>query len=78
MTKTEILSELPKLSPAERKEIRQRLTELDGDGWINSTDPLTDAEKTLLEARFAAYEKDPEAGSTWEAVEARLRSRLKR
>jgi hypothetical protein len=27
--------------------------------------------------RLAAYEKDPDAGSSWEEVEARIRARLK-
>jgi len=32
MSKAEILEELPKLTKAERQEIRLRLTELDSDG----------------------------------------------
>jgi len=43
---------------------------------LDADDPLTDAEKALLDARLAAYEKDPDAGSSWGEVEARLRSRL--
>jgi len=35
-------------------------------------------EKTLLEARLAAYARDPDAGSTWEEVEGRIRARLTR
>jgi putative addiction module component (TIGR02574 family) len=38
---------------------------------------MTDAEKALLDARLAAYEKDSDACSSWEEVEARIRSRLK-
>ena len=76
MSKTEILEELPKLTSEERREIRLKLAELDGDGWLDADDPLTDAEKALLEARLAAYERDPDAGSSWEEVESRLRSRL--
>ena len=30
-------------------------------------EPLTEAEKALIEARLAAYEKDPDAGGSWEA-----------
>lgn len=40
-----------------------------------SADPLTDSEKALLDARWAAYRKDADAGSTWEGVEARLLGR---
>ena len=77
MSKADILAELPKLTPAERQEVRLKLARLDGDEWLDAEDPLTDAEKALLDARLAAYEKDPDAGSSWEEVEARIRARLK-
>ena len=78
MSKVEILQELPKLTPEERKEIRLKLAELDDNNWLDDDDPLTDSEKALLEARLAAYEKDPDAGGSWEEVEARIRARLKK
>jgi putative addiction module component (TIGR02574 family) len=43
--------------------------------WTDSADPLTDSEKALLDARLAAYRKDPDAGSSWEDVETRLLER---
>ena len=76
MSKTEILEELPKLTKTERQEIRLRLAELDSDDWLDDEDPLTVHGKALLEARLAAYSKDPDAGSTWEEVESRLRTRV--
>ena len=76
MSKTDILEELPKLTKIERQEIRLRLAELDSDDWLDSEEPLTVHEKALLEARLAAYAKDPDAGSTWEEVERRIRARL--
>jgi len=76
MSTVEILKELPKLTTEERNEIRLRLAELDGNSWLDDEEPLTDTEKALLEARLAAYEKDPDAGSSWTEVEARIRSRL--
>ena len=78
MSKTEILDELPKLTKLERQEIRLRLAELDGEDWLDHEDPLTEHEKALLEARLAAYAKDPDAGSTWEEVEGRIRARFTR
>lgn len=72
MSKVEILEALPRLTANDRREIRQRLNEIDGDEWLDDGDPLTDAEKALLDARLAAYEKDPDAGSSWEEVEARI------
>ena len=77
MSKAEILAELPKLTPTERQEVRLQLARLDGEQWLDNSEPLTDTEKALLDARLAAYEKDPDAGSSWEEVEARIRTRLK-
>ena len=78
MSKTEILNELPKLTKIERQEIRLRLAELDGEDWLDDDDPLTVQEKALLEARLAAYAKDPDGGSSWEEVESRIRSHFTR
>ena len=78
MCKTEILEELPKLTKTERQEIRLRLAELDSDDWLDAEEPLTLHEKALLEARLASYTKDPDVGSTWEEVDARIKARLSR
>lgn len=48
------------------------------DDWFDDEEPLTAREKELLEARLGAYAKNPEAGSTWEEVEGRIRARLNR
>jgi len=76
MSKTEILEELAKLTSEERREIRLKLCELDGESWQDADEPLTHAEKAILDARIAAYEKDPDAGSSWEEVEIRICSKL--
>ena len=76
MSKVEILEELPRLTREERKEVLLRLAEIDDDLWLDADDPLTDAEKALLDARLAAYERDPDAGRSWAEVEARIRARL--
>jgi putative addiction module component (TIGR02574 family) len=78
MSKTEILEELAKLTKTERHEIRLKLADLDGEAWLDEDDPLTADEKALLDARLAAYEKDPDAGSSWEEVELRIRAHLTR
>ena len=70
--------DVPKLTKTDRQEIRLRLAELDRDDWLDDEEPLTVHEKALLEARLAAYAKDPDAGSTWEEVEGRIRARLSR
>ena len=76
MSKTEILEELPKLTKLERQEIQLRSAELDSEDWLDDEDPLTAHEKALLDARLAAYAKDPDAGRAWEEVEGRIRARL--
>jgi putative addiction module component (TIGR02574 family) len=78
MSKDEILKERPKLTKTEREEICLRLAELDSEDWLDDEEPLTVHEKALLEARLATYAKDPDAGSTWEEVEGRIRTRLSR
>jgi putative addiction module component (TIGR02574 family) len=76
MSKANILAELPKLTPAERQDVRLKLARLDGEEWLYANDPMTDAEKALLDARLAAHEKYPDAGGSWVEVEARIRARL--
>jgi putative addiction module component (TIGR02574 family) len=79
MSTAEILRELPKLQPEERRAVRAKLDELDGvadDVWIDGGE-LTEEEKAMLDARLADNERSPEAGSSWEEVEARLRKQLR-
>jgi putative addiction module component (TIGR02574 family) len=76
MSKPAILEQLPRLTKQEPQEIRLKLTELDGEDWQDEREPLTADEKALLDARLAAYAKDPGAGSSWEEVENRIRARL--
>ena len=78
MSKTEILEELRKLTKTERQEIRLRWAEFDSDDWLDDEEPLTVHEKALLDARLAAYAKDPDTGSTWEEVEGRIRACISR
>ncbi len=72
MSKAEILAEIPKLTPQEREEIYLKLAELDGDKWLDAEDPLTDADKALIESRIEAHEKNPQTAIPWEEFDARL------
>lgn len=76
MSKTETLEELPKLTSEERWEIRLKLAELDGDGWLDDDDPLTDEQKALLEARLADMEQHPEKSIPWEEAKRRIEERF--
>jgi phage-related protein len=75
MSKTEILDELPKLTPEEREEIRLKLAELDGHETLDSDDPQTDEEKELIEARLNDLETHPEKSNPWSEAEAQLKAR---
>jgi len=66
------LTQAKQLSPADR-------LELIGELWqsLNPDDlPLTETEKSLLDERLAEADANPNAGRTWEEVEAELRQRL--
>ncbi len=73
MSKVEILQELPRLRPEERQEIMDRICELEERDLLDGAGP-TAAEKALLDRELEDYRKNPDAGSSWEEVEARLRS----
>lgn len=75
MSKAEVLAELPRLTPAELAEVQARLDELIGDAWSGAAG-LSEAERKSLDAELDAYAHDPEAGSAWDAVVARVRARL--
>ena len=80
MSKAEILAELPRLKTEELAEIQARIEELAAygpDGWLVD-DELTDADRTALDTALAEYEKNPDAGSSWQEVEARIRAKLRR
>ena len=74
MSKAEILRELPKLGPDERRDILERLCELEERDVLNGMGPTAE-EKALLDRESEDYQKTPNAGSSWEEVEARLLNR---
>ena len=76
MTKAQILEELPKLTPDERYEIRLKLSEFDGDPWLDDDDPLSDRDKTLIESRIEAHDRSPETSIPWEDFKGHLSRRL--
>ena len=71
MSKMEILAELPKLELADRREIFERICEMEERDLL--TGGATDDEKKLLDRELEEYRRNPEAGSSWNEVEARLR-----
>ena len=71
MSKSEILAELPRLRADERREIFDRLYEMEEMALLNDAKPTAE-EKALLDRELEAYRLDPDAGSPWPEVESRL------
>ncbi|MEJ1972633.1 MAG: hypothetical protein WDM96_09285 [Lacunisphaera sp.] len=67
MSKVEILAGLTKLSPQDRREILEKLWQME-----EAAGP-TLREKALLDEAQADYDANPQAGAPWSEVEARLR-----
>jgi putative addiction module component (TIGR02574 family) len=72
MSKAEILAELPKLELEARREIFDRICEIEERDLLQGGTP-TGEEKALLDREWEEYRHNPKAGSTWNEVEARLR-----
>ena len=70
MSTTEILAQLPRLTPEERDLVRSRLDDID------SSAPLTPTEKQLVDQRVAAYRQNPNAGVSWAVAEAEIRKQI--
>lgn len=66
------LSEILKLSVAERIQFVEDVW--DSIAAVPQSVTLTDAQKDELEQRLEAYHKNPESGSPWEEVKAKIRS----
>jgi hypothetical protein len=74
MSVIEIIEELPKLTAEEREEISLKLIELDGE-WLDSDDPLSEADKTLLNSRLKDLDEHPGKSIRWFEAEALLKAR---
>ena len=77
MSKTEIIAELRSLTREDLAEIQAELDELIGDAWVDHGE-LSDADKKSLDAAIAAYEASPDAGSSWDEVQARVEAKLRK
>jgi hypothetical protein len=72
MSKMEILAELPKLELADRREIFDRICDMEEHDLLNGGGASAE-EKAVLDRELEEYRRNPEAGSSWNEVEARLR-----
>ena len=71
MSKMEILAELPKLAVADRREIFDQLCDLEERDMLNGG--AAPEEKALLDRELEEYRRNPDAGSTWNEVQTRIR-----
>jgi hypothetical protein len=74
VSKSEILQELPKLGLEDRREILELICVLEEHDLLNGSEPSA-AEKSLLDRELADYRQAPDAGSSWQEVQARLRAK---
>jgi hypothetical protein len=72
MSKSDILQELPRLALEERREIFERICELEESDLLKGGEPSAE-EKALLDRELEDYTRAPAAGSPWHEVEARVR-----
>jgi putative addiction module component (TIGR02574 family) len=73
MNKALLRRQLMELSPAERLELAEGLS----DSVASEDPPLTDEQKRELDRRWAEHQKNPDRASPWEEVRACLWARHK-
>lgn len=72
MSKSDILQELPNLAMEDRREIFERICELEENELLKGGGPTAE-EKAMLDQELEDYRRTPAAGSPWHEVEARTR-----
>ena len=72
MSKSDILQELPKLALEERREIFDRICELEELDVLKGGEPSAE-EKALLDREAEEYRQHPAVGAPWREVEERVR-----
>jgi hypothetical protein len=76
MSKSEILDELASLGRADRREILERIWEMEEAALLGGAQPDSD-ETLLLDRELEEFKPDPKSGSEWKQVEPRLREQIR-
>ena len=76
MSKSDILEELPKLGEGDRREILERIWEMEEADLLRGAQPGAE-EKSLLDRELEEYQANPNAGAEWKEVEPRLRRQIR-
>ena len=74
MSKAQIIDDLPRLSSDERREILEKIHEIDHQGWL--ANDLSPEEIALIDQRLAAHQQNPAVAIPWTEAEARLVKRF--
>jgi hypothetical protein len=75
MSKSDILGELPNLGRGDRREILERIWEMEEADLLRGFQPDA-SERALLDNELREYQANPTAGSEWKEVESRLRQQI--
>ncbi len=70
MSTTEILAQLPALTPVDREKVRSRLDAID------AAAPVSSEEKRLIDQRVAAYRQNPGGSVSWAVAEEQIRKQI--
>jgi hypothetical protein len=76
VSKSEILEQLPNLARRDRREIMERIWEMEETDLLNGVQPDPE-EKSLLDTELEEYQANPSAGAEWKEVEPRLRRQIR-
>ncbi len=76
MSKLDILEQLPNLERGDRREILERIWEIEEADLLRGAQIEAD-EKALLDREYEEYRANPGAGSEWKEVEPRLRLQIR-
>jgi hypothetical protein len=77
MSKSAILDELPKLGHADRREILERICEIEEADLLRGA-AIDPDEKAMLDREFEEFQVNPKIGDDWKEVEPRLRQHIRR
>ncbi|HEX3988802.1 MAG TPA: hypothetical protein VHZ30_05175 [Verrucomicrobiae bacterium] len=77
MSKSDILQQLPNLPRGDRREILERIWEMEEADLLTGAQPDAE-EKALLDREYADYIANPDAGADWKEVAPRLRQQVRK
>ena len=77
MSLPEILDEIPRPTSEQRRQVVEKILELEGD-WLDDDDTLSPEEKHLLKSRLATHNRSPASTVPWAEAKAQMQARFVR